>query len=111
MSSSKTIEVYQTQDGKQPFELWLKQLKDVKSVARIRLQMSRLKLGLLGDTKPVGNSVHELRIHLGKGYRVYYVNDGQQVILLLCGGSKSTQSADIQQAKEFWNDYKARKKN
>jgi putative addiction module killer protein len=67
-----------------------------------------LQLGLFGDAKSVGEGVNELRIAFGPGYRIYYALDGEVVVLLLCGGDKSTQGKDIKQAKDYWNDYRGR---
>jgi putative addiction module killer protein len=74
-------------------------------VARI----DRLKAGLLGDWKLVGDVVFELRIDVGPGFRIYYGQDGKLLILLLCGGDKRTQTKDIEYAKTYWKDYQARK--
>ena len=72
----------------------------------IRTLISRLQLGLFGDTKSVGEGVNELRISFGPGYRIYYTLEDKLVILLLCGGDKSTQDKDIKLAKEYWSDYR-----
>jgi putative addiction module killer protein len=65
--------------------------------------------GNFGDSRPIGEGASENRIHLGAGYRIYYGTDGDRIILL-CGGGKSRQAADIPKAKTFWSDYKKRKK-
>jgi putative addiction module killer protein len=77
-------------------------------VARIIARVDRLEVGNFGDHKPVGEGVWELRIHHGRGYRVYYAIAGRQVVLLLCGGDKRKQSADIRRAIAFWKDYNER---
>lgn len=67
-----------------------------------------MKRGLFGDCEPVGDGVWELRIDTGPGYRVYYARAGKQVVLLLCGGDKRRQKADIKRAKDYWEDYEKR---
>ncbi|NOD37127.1 MULTISPECIES: type II toxin-antitoxin system RelE/ParE family toxin [unclassified Ruegeria] len=81
------------------FDKWLKGLKDQRAKARILVRITRLSLGNPGDVKPVGEGVSELRISEGQGYRVYYVSRGDVLIILLCGGDKSSQQADIKTAK------------
>lgn len=68
---------------------------------RIVARMLALQAGHFGDAKSLGDGVNELRIHVGAGYRVYYAINGEQIILLLCGGNKSTQDADIKRAKQI----------
>jgi putative addiction module killer protein len=76
-------------------------LRDRKARARIQTRIDRLQLGLLGDVKPVGEGVSELRIDYGPGYRVYFVQRGQELVILLAGGDKSTQDKDIKTALEL----------
>ncbi len=76
---------------------------------RIDARLARVQLGNFGDTKGVGEGVLELRIDYGPGYRVYLGRDGSAVVILLLGGDKRTQSKDIDTAKKYWADYKARK--
>jgi putative addiction module killer protein len=83
------------------FSDWFDSLRDQQAKARITVRIRRLALGNPGDVKPVGNGVSELRITYGPGYRVYYVQRGQVVVVLLCGGDKSSQAGDIQKAKEL----------
>ncbi len=83
------------------FKDWLKGLKDSKARGSIALRVQRLTQGLKGDVKPVGSGISELRIHTGKGYRVYFKHRDNQVIILLCGGDKQTQKQDIEQAKKL----------
>lgn len=109
--SPKEIREYLTALGRSPFGEWLSLLKDVRGRAKVRIRLDRLSLGNLGDYKPVGEGVQELRIDFGPGYRVYIGQDGKSLILLLCGGDKSTQAQDIQAAQEYWADYKRRKRS
>ena len=81
------------------FSNWLTKLKDVQARARIVRRVDRLQRGNPGDVKPVGEGVSELRIDYGPGYRVYFIQEGKLIIVLLCGGDKSSQSRDISQAK------------
>lgn len=89
------IEVRQTD----LFANWLRKLRDEQARARIQIRIRRLSLGNFGDVKPVGEGVSELRIDYGPGYRVYLMQQGNQLVLLLAGGSKKTQQADIAKAK------------
>lgn len=83
------------------FSRWLRRLKDRRAAARVQVRIDRLAAGNPGDARPVGAAVTELRIHYGPGYRVYYMQNGHQLILLLCGGDKSTQNADTEKAHEL----------
>ncbi len=80
---------------------WERKLRDQRAKALIAARIFRLANGLAGDCKSVGQGVSELRIHYGPGYRVYFKQDGMMVIILLCGGNKSTQEADIQMAQRL----------
>jgi len=97
---------YVTKEGKIPFDEWMDSLKDRRAKARIKIRLDRLIIGLFGDWKSVGDGVFELRISEGQGYRVYYAKEGETIVLLLCGGNKSTQSADIKKAKQYLQDYR-----
>jgi len=97
---------YVTKDEKIPFDEWMDSLKDRRAKARIKIRLDRLIIGLFGDWKSVGDGVFELRISEGQGYRVYYAKEGETIVLLLCGGNKSTQSADIKKAKQYLQDYR-----
>jgi len=99
---------YRRPDGVIPFDRWIAQIKDVRAKARILTQLDRLKIGLPGDWKSVGAGVFELRIFEGKGYRIYFGRDGKAVVILLCGGNKSTQTRDIELAKSYWQEYRRR---
>nr|WP_252263873.1 type II toxin-antitoxin system RelE/ParE family toxin [Paracidobacterium acidisoli] len=76
-------------------------LRDAQARARIAARIRRLAFGNPGDVKPVGDGVSELRIHYGPGYRVYFIQRGTVLIVLLCGGDKSTQDKDIEAAKRL----------
>jgi putative addiction module killer protein len=80
------------------FDRWLRKLKDRRAAARVQVRIDRLAAGNPGDVRPVGGGVSELRIDYGPGYRIYFVQDGQRVIVLLCGGDKSSQNRDIDEA-------------
>jgi putative addiction module killer protein len=85
---------------------WFKKLRDVRAKARIYARIDRLENANPGDAKPVGEGVSEMRIDYGPGYRVYYKDTGKEIIILLCGGDKSTQQADIATAKNIAAQYK-----
>lgn len=92
-----------------PFDIWMDGLKDSKAKAKILTRIQRLSQGNEGYWKSVGEDVRELIIDVGKAYRVYYGWTGSEAVLLLCGGSKSKQSNDIKQAKEYWRQYNEQK--
>jgi putative addiction module killer protein len=96
------IEVRRTAD----FDTWLRDLRDRAARARILVRIDRLALGNSGDVKPVGEGVSELRIAYGPGYRVYFVRHGAIVVVLLCGGDKSSQSRDIARAIALAKEWK-----
>ena len=77
----------------------LRGLRDLQARARILVRIDRLALGNAGDVQPVGEGVSEMRVHHGPGYRVYFMRRGDEVIILLCGGDKSTQARDIEVAR------------
>lgn len=83
------------------FANWLMKLRDHRAKAKIAARIDRLASGNMGDVEPVGNGISELRIHYGPGYRVYFVQRNSVLIVLLCGGDKSTQTKDIKIAKEL----------
>jgi len=81
------------------FKVWLNDLRDAMGRLRITARLSMAKEGNLGDCEPVGDGVHEMRVHCGPGYRLYFVHRGNRIIFLLMGGNKATQRRDIKQAK------------
>ena len=102
------IRVYQSAGRQEPFTEWLERLADRQARARIRARLDRIALGNLGDCRAVGKGVSELRINWGPGYRVYFARVGSVVLLLLCGGDKTTQQKDIQHAQTYLQDYQSR---
>ena len=78
---------------------WLRDLRDARAVAKIAVRIKRASEGNLGDVQPVGDGVSEMRIHYGPGYRLYFAMRGDALVILLCGGDKSTQERDIVRAK------------
>ncbi len=98
---------YETQSGKCPIEDWLDNL-DSAVAARIYARLKRVALGNTGDAKAVGDGVSELRMAFGSGYRVYFAQHGDEIVVLLCGGDKGTQRGDIAKAKSYWLDFKRR---
>ncbi len=87
------------------FVRWLSGLKDQRAKIAIARRIQRATTGNLGDVKPVGDGVSEMRIPIGQGYRVYFIQRGDTIIILLCGGSKKRQQADIQKAKAMAKEY------
>ncbi|QND50813.1 type II toxin-antitoxin system RelE/ParE family toxin [Phyllobacterium sp. 628] len=96
------VEVRQTD----VYSTWFAKLKDHNARSRINVRIRRLELGNPGKVEPVGEGVSELKIDYGPGYRVYYINRGNTVVILLCGGDKSTQDEDIKTAKQMASEIK-----
>ncbi len=102
----KTIIVYREPNGREPFTEWLNKLKDPATRRRILRRLLRLEQGHYGDTKSVGEGVYELRFFFGSGYRVYF-GEKDDTIVLLCGGDKKNQHRDIQRARMYWQEYQS----
>lgn len=102
----KKIVIYHDAAGNEPFTDWLNSLRDPTTRRRILKRLLRLEQGYYGDVKPVGAGINELRFFFGAGYRVYFAEDGDSIVVLLCGGDKDSQSRDIQRAKAFWKEYR-----
>ena len=107
----REIRRYITANGRIPFAEWLDSLPDIKTKATLKERLKPVSLGNLGDYQSVGEGVFELRIDYGPGYRLYFGQIGSTIILLLCGGDKSTQNRDLKKAKEYWVDYEKRQKS
>lgn len=91
----------------QTFREWLHGLRDREAQKRINARLRRISLGNLGDVQPVGEGVSEMRIYYGPGYRIYFIQQGLNIVVLLCGGDKDTQSRDIELAKRLASDWRA----
>jgi len=102
---------YLTDTGRNPFAEWYESLKNHKAKRAIDRRLNRLALGNFGDCRFCGQGVWELRINLGPGYRVYYAQTGQTLLLLLCGGDKHTQQTDIARAHTYWQCFRSIQEN
>ena len=105
-----TVLHYQTAARRVPYQEWFDSLTDKLVQSAVLTRVNRLRAGTFGDWQPVGDGVFELRIHYGAGYRIYFGRHGQTVVILLTGGDKRSQDADIRTAKRYWKDYEARTK-
>jgi putative addiction module killer protein len=103
------IRRYRTAAGHEPFTEWLSSLPDRQARARILVRLERLEVGNFGDSTFLRDGISELRIDWRPGYRVYFGRDGATVIVLLCGGDKRRQDADIERAVALWQEYRSRR--
>lgn len=99
---------YLTDDGHDCFKEWLANLADRQARARVVVRIQRMAAGNFGDCKPIADGVWELRIDHGPGYRVYYARAGAKLILILIGGDKRKQQAEIETALEYWKNWNRR---
>jgi len=106
----KKLIVYKDENNNEPFSKWLNALRDQKGRRRILTRLRRLEQGNYGDCSPVGEGVSELRLFFGAGYRVYFAEDAENIIIILCGGDKSGQNRDIKHAKSCWKEYQGHDK-
>ena len=102
----KEIQYYRTSNGRQPFIEWLESIRDKSTQNRIDKRLERLEDGNFGDHRSVGDGVFELRLQFGPGYRIYFGQIDNTLVLLLCGGDKASQARDIERAKTYWREYK-----
>jgi len=102
------IHYYVKQNGRSPYHEWFDALGDSRIQEIINVRLGRIRLGNFGHCAPVGLGIFEMKIYWGQGYRIYFARTGRKVILLLCGGNKSTQQKDIQNAHRYWRNYKER---
>jgi putative addiction module killer protein len=108
-SKPRIVERYKKTDGRVPVDDWFHKLKDAKAKKAITDRLIRVELGSFGHVDNAGEGVLGLKIDVGPGYRVYFGQDGQVLVVLLCGGEKHGQDRDIATAKKYWADYKAQK--
>jgi putative addiction module killer protein len=105
------VDHYLTADGRDLFERWLDRVRDQRALVAIERRIARIERdGHLGDHKYLRDGVSELRIDVGAGYRVYYAQADEVIVLLLCGGDKSTQEADITRAVASWEEFQRRRR-
>ena len=102
----KKLQLYCAPNGQRPFAEWLESIRDRNMRNRIQARLDRLEDGNFGDCESVGAGVFELRLHFGAGYRIYFAEVDDKIVLLLCGGDKSSQTRDIVRAKNYWAQYK-----
>ena len=102
----REMRVYQTLNGREPFNEWLDSIRDTRTQERIRARLTQLEYGNFGDSESIGGGVFELRLQFGAGYRIYFGQISNTIVLLLCGGDKSSQTRDIERAKTYWLAYK-----
>jgi putative addiction module killer protein len=101
----KQLVFYADDNGNEPFQLWLEDLQDVRNRRRILSRLMRVQQGNYGDVEPIGEGLSELRFFFGSGYRVYFGEDADNIVVILCGGDKDSQSQDIDNAKAYWQEY------
>ena len=106
----RIINFYETLNGHKPFTRWFLSIRDRRVRERIQARLTSVRAGNFGDRKSVGDGVWELRLAFGPGYRIYYGEAGNTIVLILCGGDKSSQKRDIERAKNYWKEYKERNK-
>jgi putative addiction module killer protein len=104
----KQIVFYADEDGNEPFQVWIDNLRDQQGRRRIINRLFRVQQGNYGDVEPIGEGLSELRLFFGPGYRVYFGEDAGNIVVILCGGDKANQSRDIEAAKVYWKEYKSR---
>lgn len=106
-ATPKQVVFYETQDRRIPFDEWLNSIRDTRTKTVITTRVRRIKLGSLGDYKSVGKGVCELKIDYGSGYRIYFGQVGNTIVVILCGEDKSSQANDILIAQKYWEDYRS----
>ncbi len=103
------VREYTDPAGRSPFEKWFAGL-EARAAAKVTVALARLEQGNRSNVNGLGGGLLELRIDFGPGYRIYFGKDGERLVILLGGGTKKRQSADIETARRLWQDYKTRKK-
>ena len=105
----RTAREYLTNEGQSPYGNWLTALKDIRGKAKITKAVKQMEAGNFGDHKSIMDGLYEWRIHFGPGYRIYYITEGEEIIILFMASDKSDQQTSINQSKEYLKDYIARK--
>lgn len=105
----KVLQIFRSKNGSQPFTEWFERLRDQRAKQKILARLARVRAGNLGNVNTLGEGVHELKIDFGPGYRIYFGQQGTEIVILLCGGDKKTQDSDIKQAKAYWDEFKKEK--
>ena len=103
------VSEYIDERGKSPYAEWHNRL-DARAAAKVSTALYRLEQGNFSNTKGVGGGIFEYKLDFGPGYRIYFGKDGERVVIILGGGTKKRQQRDINAAKAYWQDYKARKR-
>jgi putative addiction module killer protein len=101
----KSIFFYKDALGNEPFKDWINRLRDARTRRRIWQRLRRLEQGNYGDCESLGNGVFELRLFFGPGFRVYFGEENDQIVIILCGGDKSSQTRNIKTAKQYWKEF------
>lgn len=104
----RQVEDYVSSDGKDIFQDWIDDLSDQRARVLIDKTIAKVRLGNLGDHKSVGDGVQEIRLNFGPGYRIYFAEHGNSLVILLCGSTKRRQQQVIVEAKRYWKDWKER---
>ena len=102
---TRILKPFVTIDGKCPYNEWFLDLKDMKTQALVDARLTRLRQGNPGKFRSVGRGVKELKIDYGPGYRIYFAEENETIVILLCAGDKKTQTKDIQKAQKLWAEY------
>lgn len=100
------IQIYQNENGNEPFEQWISSIRDTRTSVPIDNRLKRVRLGLLGDQRSIGEGIFELRLDFGPGYRIYFGRSGRAEILLLTSGDKNSQPRDIATPKRYWQHFR-----
>src|SRR5579871_641563 len=98
----RRVRLYQLANRRVPYLLWFDSLKDLRARQKIEARLGRVRLGNFGNCRAVGDGVLELKIDFGPGYRVYFAQDGRDIVIILCGGDKQSQARDIRDARIYW---------
>lgn len=98
----RELQIYRAPNGQEPFTQWFESIPDLKTRTRIQARIDRLGSGNLGDHKSLGGGIFELRLQFGSGYRVYFGQVDNSIVLLLCGGDESSHERDSVRAKAYW---------